>query len=75
MGCFTCFWRKNDLSKSFADIMNHQHERHVKRMVISVMRRYAQTTDNKVDDALVDELEKRLLYNRKGSGFLFPEKA
>lgn len=55
--------------------MNHQHERHVKRMVISVMRRYAQTTDNKVDDALVDELEKRLLYNRKGSGFLFPEKA
>jgi hypothetical protein len=58
-----CFlFRKLDLSKALADVMNHQEEMYVKRVIIQILRRYAKSTTNRLDDALVDEMELRLLF-------------
>ena len=60
------FFRKVDLPKALADVMNHQEEQYVKRVVVQILRRYARSTTNRIDDALVDEIETRLLYpNRR----------
>lgn len=55
-------FRKTDLPKALADVMNHQEEQYVKRIMIQILRRYARSTTNRIDDALVDEIETRLLY-------------
>lgn len=58
-----CFlFRKLDLPKALADVMNHQEEMYVKRIIIQILRRYAQSTTNRLDDALVNEMEHRLLF-------------
>lgn len=40
--------------------MNHQEEDYLKRIVVRMMQNYANTTTNDIDNALVDEIEKRL---------------
>lgn len=61
-----CFlFRRTDLPKALADVMNHQEEPYVKRVIIHILRRYAHTTTNRIDDAFVDELELRLLYPQR----------
>ena len=58
-----CIWfRKLDLPKALANVMNHQEEAYVKRVIIQILRRYAYSTTNTIDDALVDEIETRLLF-------------
>lgn len=70
-----CFlFDKVDLSKALADVMNHQEETYVKRIIIQILRRYAQSTTNRIDDAFVDEIELRLLFpERKVAPIVIPE--
>jgi len=71
--CFL-FKKSMDIDEAFAQLLNHQHEQYVKRCLIHLMEQYAKTTDNKIDDALVEDLKMRLLYNRKnGEGIVLPE--
>lgn len=53
-----CF--KTDLTRAAAILINHEHERFAKAVVIRILRDYAKTTDNLVDDDLVDLLEEAL---------------
>lgn len=57
------FKRTIHLDEAFAKLLNNQQEQYVKRCVIHLMEQYAKTTDNKIDDALVEEIKMRLLYN------------
>lgn len=70
-------FRKPDLSKTLADLMTHQEEKFVKITIIAMMRRYARTTSNTIDDALVDEIQRRLLmtYRYSPEGVIFEEPA
>lgn len=70
--CFL-FKKTIPIDEAFAELLNHQHERSVKRCVIHLMEQYAKTTDNKIDDALVEEIKMRLLYNTKKRGIILPE--
>jgi len=55
-------FRKFDLSKALADVMSHQEEPYVKRVIIQILRQYAKSTTTRIDDAFVDEIEIRLLF-------------
>lgn len=55
-----CCNKQYDLSKAIAIVMNHQEEEYLKRIVVRIMQNYANTTTNDIDNALVDEIEKRL---------------
>lgn len=54
-------WRHLDLHESVAIIMNHEETNYIKRIIIRILRDYAKRTNNMIDDALVDEVERRLL--------------
>ena len=56
-----CGWFKQDeISKAVSVVINHQEEMFIKRIVIRIMQNYANTTTNDIDNALVDEIEKKL---------------
>lgn len=57
---FSCF-RYPNLHRAVATIINNEESLYIKKMIIRILRHYAQKTNNTVDDAIVDELEKRLL--------------
>ena len=67
------FKRTIGMDEAFAQLLNHQQERYVKRCVIHLMEQYAKTTDNKIDDALVEEIKMRLLYNTTRKEILLSE--
>lgn len=54
-------WRHLDLHKAVAILMNNEDKRYVKKMIVRILRDYAKRTDNVIDDALVDEVERCLL--------------
>lgn len=58
---FSC-WRKIDLHKAVAVMITNEDKRYVKKMIVRILRDYAKKTDNLVDDALVDQVE-RCLFN------------
>jgi hypothetical protein len=53
-------WRRIDLHKAVAILMNNEDKRYVKKMLIRILRDYAKRTDNLIDDALVDQVEQCL---------------
>jgi len=53
-------WPKYDLSEAIAVVINHQEEAFIKRMIVRLLQNYANTTTNDIDNAMVDEIEKRL---------------
>ena len=56
-----CGWcKQDDISKAVSVVINHQEEMFIKRIVIRIMQNYANTTTNDIDNALVDEIEKKL---------------
>lgn len=55
-----CCGSKNDISQAVAIVINHQEEAFMKRMIVRILQNYANTTTNTIDNALVDEVEKRL---------------
>jgi hypothetical protein len=58
---FSCF-KYNDLHRAVALVIDHEDTRYIKRIIIRILRDYAKTTENTIDDTLVDEIEKRLLF-------------
>jgi len=55
-----CCGSQNDISEAVAMVINHQEEAFMKRMIVRILQNYANTTTNTIDNALVDEVEKRL---------------
>ena len=51
-----------DLHKAVAVMITNEDKRYVKKMIVRILRDYAKKTDNLVDDALVDQVE-RCLFN------------
>jgi len=49
-----------DVHKAAAVIINNEDTRFIQRIIIQILRHYAEKTTNTVDDALVDEVERRL---------------
>ena len=48
------------MSEAIAVVINHQEEAFIKRMIVRLLQNYANTTTNDIDNAMVDEIEKRL---------------
>lgn len=57
---FSCF-KYPDLHRAVALVINHEETTYIKKIIIRILRDYAKSTTNLVDDALVDEIEQRLL--------------
>lgn len=55
-------WRHFDLDHAVGMIINHEESRYIKKIIIKILRDYAQRSNNLIDDALVNEVERRLLY-------------
>lgn len=55
---------KLDPTRAIAVVMNHQNELYMKRMIIRILQNYANTTDNDIDNEVVDIIERMLLYPR-----------
>lgn len=56
---FSCF-KYPDIHKAVALVINNEESNYIKTIVIRILRDYAKRTNNLVDDALVDEVERRL---------------
>jgi hypothetical protein len=56
---FSCF-KYRDIHKAVALVINNEESKYIKTIVIRILRDYAKRTNNLVDDALVDEVERRL---------------
>lgn len=56
---FSCF-KYPDIHKAVALVINNEESKYIKTIVIRILRDYAKRTNNLVDDALVDEVERRL---------------
>jgi len=56
MFCWPCI----DLHQAVALVVSNEDTRYIKRIVIRILRDYAKNTSNLVDDALVDEIERKL---------------
>ena len=58
------YFRGVPLYKSIENIIKNEDTLFIKAVIIEILRDYAKKTDNLVDDALVDEFEKRLLFSK-----------
>lgn len=56
MFCWPCI----DLHRAVALVISNEDSKYIKRIVIRILRDYAKNTSNLVDDALVDEIERKL---------------
>ena len=56
----SCWPKSYDISEAVAVVINHQEEAFMKRMIVRILQNYANSTTNDIDNALVDEIEKRL---------------
>lgn len=56
---FSCF-KYPDVHRAVATVINHEETNYIKVIIIRILRDYAKRTNNLIDDALVDEVERRL---------------
>jgi hypothetical protein len=50
-----------DIHRASAVMTNYENTRFVKYIIIQILRDYANYSDNLIDDAIVDEIQRRLL--------------
>lgn len=62
---FDCCKLKLDPSEAIAVVMNNKDEWYMKRMIVRLLRMYANTTDNDIDNEVCDIIEEMLLRPKK----------